>query len=309
MKTVISPVSKSLMEQELTKDRFVKTTNYGSNEIYILDYHNSPNVVREIGRLREVAFRNAGGGTGKEIDIDNYDTGEDPYQQLIVWSPQKQELLGGYRFLDLSKAKKDKTGKFDLATNRLFNFSDNFEKNYLPYTIELGRSFVQPRFQASKAGREALFALDNLWDGLGALIMLNKHIKYFFGKVTMYTHFNQTARDYILYFIKKHFPDNDKLVYPMKPIEIKTDLEILKQLFTEDEYKKDHRILSRKVRDLNENIPPLINSYMNLSPTMKVFGTALNDHFGDVEETGIMITIPDIFDTKKKRHVGEDYKF
>ena len=305
MENIISPVSKTLLEQELTDDKYIRKTNYGDNQIFIVDYHNSPNIVREIGKLREEAFRVAGGGTGKELDIDRFDTAENPYQQLIVWDKEKKEILGGYRFIHLKNAPRDKDGNVDLATKRLLNISDNFIENYFPYTIELGRSFVQPKFQRSKVSRQALFALDNLWDGLGSLIDMNKDLKYFFGKVTMYTHFNQEARDLILYFFKKHFPDKDNLIRPKKPIEIKTDINKLEKLFVEDEYKKDYKILSQNVRRLGENIPPLINSYMNLTPTMKVFGTSVNEHFGNVEETGMLITIKDIYETKQKRHIHD----
>ncbi len=303
MKNIISPIDKILIEKELTPDKFVKKTNYGDNDVYIVTHHDSPNTMLEIGRLREVTFRNAGGGTGKEVDIDKYDTAEIPYKQLIVWDPLKQELLGGYRFIYLQNAPRDKEGNIDLATNRLFDLSDEFINNYLPYTIELGRSFVQPRFQASKAKRQAIFALDNLWDGLGALSILCEGSKYFFGKVTMYTHFNKEARDLLLYFFKKHFHDSDNLLTPKNPIEIETDISKLSSYLTKDEFVKDVRLLSSRMRQLGENIPPLINTYMNISPTLKVFGTSLNDHFGMVEETALMITIPDIYESKKRRHL------
>lgn len=303
MKEIIAPIDRELIKSELTKDKFVKKTNYGNNDVYIVTYHDSPNTMQEIGRLREIAFRNAGGGTGKEVDIDKYDMAEIPYKQLIVWDEENMELLGGYRFIFLKNAPRDKEGNIDLATNRLFNLSDEFMNNYLPYTIELGRSFVQPRFQASKANRQAIFALDNLWDGLGALSLMYKDAKYFFGKVTMYTHFNKEARDLLLYFMQKHFPDNDNLLRPKQPLEIETDISKLAPYLTEDEYAKDIRLLSARMRQLGENIPPLINTYMNISPTLKVFGTSVNDHFGMVEETALMITIDDIYETKKRRHL------
>jgi len=303
MKRIISPISVKLIKQELTQDKFIRHSNYGSNQIFSVNAYNSPNIMLEIGRLRELAFRNAGGGTGNEVDIDECDTGNHSYQQLIVWDPKRKEILGGYRYILGKNAPVGPDGKVILSTSSLFNFSDKFLKEYMPYTIELGRSFVQPNYQSTGSDRKGLFALDNLWDGLGALTIIHPDLKYFFGKVTMYPDFNQKARDMILYFLKKYFADTEKLVTPIKPIQIETSESELEKLFSSSEYLENYKILSQNVRSLGENIPPLINSYMNLSPTMKVFGTALNDHFGEVEETGLIVTIKDIYNVKKDRHI------
>ncbi len=303
MRDIIPAVSKELLKKELTEDKFVRNTNYGDNELYILSHHDSPNLMMEIGRLREIAFRIAGGGTGKEADIDSYDTASNPYKQLIVWDKEQEEIIGGYRFINLNNPPVDKNGDYKLATKGLFEFSDEFMKEYMPYTIELGRSFIQPDFQARKASRKTLFALDNLWDGLGALVVSNPEVKYFFGKVTMYTHFNKYARDLILYFLNNQFYNQNRLVYPVTPLKYYTDEKVLKNIFTENNYKDNYKILSREVRNNEETIPPLINSYMNLSPTMKCFGSAINNHFGNVEETGIMVTIEDVYESKKRRHL------
>ncbi|MFH2142373.1 MAG: GNAT family N-acetyltransferase [Bacteroidota bacterium] len=306
MKRIIPPIDRELLNAELTEEKFLRVTNFGGNKIYTVNYHNSPNVLREIGRLRELTFRNAGGGTGKEIDIDEHDIAINPYQQLIVWDPNREDILGGYRYIFCPNAMKDDTGNYILATKRLFHFSDKFNKEYLPFTIELGRSFVQPNYQSSTTSKKGVFALDNLWDGLGSLLINNPNVKYFFGKVTMYTDFNRRARDMILYFLNKQFNDKNNLISPIKPLQIETDINELKNIFIHDDYMDDYKILLQNVRSLGENIPPLINSYMNLSPTMLVFGTSLNDHFGDVEETGIMVTISDIYDNKKDRHLNMD---
>ncbi len=302
MKDVISPINKEALKQELTSDKLLRSTNYNDNEIYVFTAHDSPNLMKEVGRLREIAFRKAGGGTGKESDIDEYDTAENPYQQLIVWDTKYEEILGGYRYLNLSKISTTVISDIKLATQGLFEFSDKFIKDYLPYTIELGRSFVQPEFQSANNSRKTLFALDNLWDGLGALIVLNPQVKYFFGKVTMYTHYDKFSRDLLLYFLNKHFKDTENLVFPTVPMgKYFTDEELAKYLPGND-YKENYKILSKEIRQRGESIPPLINSYMNLTPTMKCFGSSINDHFGDVEETGILINIDDIYETKKKRH-------
>ena len=303
MKDIAAPVAKEAILAELTPDKLLRKTNKGANEIYVTTHHDSPNVMHEIGRLREITFRDAGGGTGKDLDIDQYDTNEDPYKQLIVWDPDAREILGGYRYILCNGLPLDENGEVPLATARLFHFSEEFKKNYLSHSLELGRSFVQPAYQSSKAGAKALFALDNLWDGLGALTIDHPEIKYFLGKVTMYRHFNTEARNLILYFFHKYFRDRENLVYPKKPMELNMDMETLKEIFNGGFYREDYRILSQEVRKLGENIPPLINAYMNLSPSMKTFGTVLNDHFGNVEETGIIVTIKDIYEAKKDRHI------
>ncbi len=303
MQEIYPKISRDLLKAELNSDRFLRKTNKGGNEIYIITHHDSPNVMKEIGRLREVSFRTAGGGTGKDLDIDKYDIQPVPYKQLVVWDPEADEILGGYRYQLGEEIERDENGNPKIATARLFTFTDQFKDEFLPYTIELGRSFVQPDYQSSKAGAKALFALDNLWDGLGALCIEHPEIKYFFGKVTMYPDFNRPARNLILGFMKKFFPDKDNLLEPNKPLELGVSWESVYEVFNTEDYAEAYKILNKEVRAHGVNIPPLVSAYMNLSPTMRTFGTAVNDVFGDVEETGIMITIADIFDNKKKRYI------
>ena len=185
----------------------------------------------------------------------------------------------------------------------MFHFSEKFLKDYMPYTIELGRSFVSLPYQSSRMGAKSLFALDNLWDGLGALTVIKPNVRYFFGKMTMYPSYIRKGRDMILYFLKMYFDDKDQLIIPMKPLELESDPAELDKLFTGHNFKDDYRILNSEIRKLGYNIPPLVNAYMNLSPTMKLFGTAINYGFGDVEETGILIAMEEIFEEKRVRHI------
>ena len=299
---IIDEIPLELIKAELTEERFLRDTNKGGNKIYVVDAFNAPNVMREIGRLREIAFRAGGGGTGKECDIDEFDTMTPACQQLIVWDPDADLIIGGYRFITGSNIKIE-NGVPRIATSHLFNFAPKFLSDYLPYTLELGRSFVRLEYQSSKAGAKALFALDNLWDGLGALTVVHPEIKYYFGKVTMYPDYSPECRNMILYFLHKYFPDNEALVTPIKPLETNTDIAAMEKLFVGSDYKEDYKILNTTIREHGLNIPPLVNAYMNLSPTMKMFGTAINDEFGDVEESGILITVEDIFQEKKDRHI------
>jgi len=304
MQEIIAPIDRNLILKELGDDKFVRITNNGSNEIYKITAQNSPNIMKEIGRLREVTFRRAGGGTGKEIDIDEFDICEKPYQQLIVWDPRNMQIIGGYRYILCKDAAIDSVGMPYIATSHLFNMSEKFIKEYLPLTIELGRSFVQPDYQPTINARKGLFSLDNLWDGLGTLAIDNPEIKYFFGKVTMYPHFDREARDIILYFLYKYFPDTQNLVAPIHPVKPTTDVKKIEQIFHGGNYGADYKLLISILRNYNESIPPLVNAYMNLTSTMRTFGTAINDEFGDVEETGILVTIRDIYENKKERHLS-----
>lgn len=300
---IIKPIPVELLMEELTPDKQLRSTNKSNNEIYIVTAHNAPNVLQEIGRLREITFRLAGGGTGKSVDLDEFDTCENCYKQLIVWNPDAKEIIGGYRYLMGDEWEYDEKGQPILATSHMFHFSEKFIKEYAPYTIELGRSFVTPEYQSSKMGAKSLFALDNLWDGLGALTVINPNMKYYFGKMTMYPSYIRFGRDLILYFLKKHFDDKDGLIYPMKPLKLDTPEEELNQVFCGRDFKEDYRILNGCIRSLGFNIPPLVNAYMNLSPTMKLFGTAINYGFGDVEETGILIAVDEILESKFVRHI------
>jgi hypothetical protein len=305
---IIQPIAKEILKSELTPDRQLRMTNKSHNEIYVITAHNAPNVMKEIGRLREIAFREAGGGTGKAMDIDEFDICENCYKQLIVWNPEAEEIIGGYRYLCGTDWDYDEKGQPILATSHMFHFSDRFIKEYAPWTIELGRSFVSLPYQSSRMGAKSLFALDNLWDGLGALTVIKPNVKYFFGKMTMYPSYIRKGRDMILYFLKKHFDDKEKLIIPMKPLELDTDPQELESLFGGKSFKEDYRVLNGEIRKLGYNIPPLVNAYMSLSPTMKLFGTAINYGFGDVEETGILIAVDEILEEKRVRHIDSFIK-
>ena len=303
MEEIIDSIPRDILKAELTPDKKLRMTNKSSNEVYVVTWQDSPNVVREIGRLREIAFRAAGGGTGKSLDLDEFDTSENPYKQILVWDPQAEEIVGGYRYILGKDWEYDDEGQPLLATSHMFRFSEKFLREYAPWTIELGRSFVTLEYQSTLRGRKGIFALDNLWDGLGAIVVIEPTVRYFFGKFTMYPSYDRMARDMILYFLKKHFPDPDNLIFPMHPLQLEHDTAEFEKIFVEDDFKADYKILNSEVRALGYNIPPLVNAYMGLSPTMRLFGTAINDGFGDVEETGILIAVDEILQEKRMRHI------
>lgn len=303
MQEIIAPINRELLKAELTPAKCFRHTNRGGNVLYIVDAHDSPNVMLEIGRLREIAFRAGGGGTGLSADIDEFDTMESPYKQLVVWNPDAEEIIGGYRYIHGADVKFDDKGQPILATSHMFHFSEKFIHDYLPRTLELGRSFVAVEYQASRKDTKGLFALDNLFDGLASLTVVLDNAEYFFGKMTMYPTYDRLARDMILYFLDKHFGDQRHMVSAYQPLFIESNPRQFRELFVEDDFKLDYRILNTEVRKRGCNIPPLVNAYMNLSPTMLVFGTAINHEFGEVEETGILINVNELHEDKRKRHI------
>ena len=303
METIIAPIDRSLLKEDLQKARLLRHTRKSENLLYVFTASQCPHLMQEVGRLREIAFREAGGGTGLSADIDHYDTMESPYWQLIVWDPREEAILGGYRYIYGPNVRFDESGAPILATSHMFGCSEHFIKDYLPYTLELGRSFVAVEHQSSRSGARSLFTLDNLWDGLGALAIDNEGCRYFYGKFTIYRSYPEEGRNMILYFLRKYFPDHEGLVWAFTPIETGTDEAAMQRLFCHDNFADDYRVLNTEVRALGYNIPPLVNAYMMLSPTMKMFGTAINDEFGDVEESGILIAIDEISDDKRKRYI------
>ena len=309
MEKVIDPVSVDLLKAELTPDRKLCDTNKSDNEIYVVNCHNAPNVLQEIGRLREIAFRDSGGGTGASVDLDDFDFKDDRlYQQIVIWDPDASAILGGYRYILGTDVNLDAEGQPILASAHLFHFSDEFIQDYLPHTIELGRSFVAPEYQSSKAGAKAIFALDNLWDGLAAVMLQHADMMYYFGKMTVYPDYDKAALDLIQRFLWKHFPDADKLIRPKQSYDIVTNPRLLDLILKDEDYKMDYRNLKDAIRRLGTGIPPLVNSYMNASPKMKMFGSAINDEFFDAIETGILIGFEEMYADKRDRHKEPYFK-
>ncbi len=308
MKSIIPPIDREILKKELTEDKFLRPTNKAHNEIYVITAHNSPNLMREIGRLRELSFRSGGGGTGEEIDLDEYDFMDKPYYQLIVWDPTAEEIVGGYRYLAGTDVDIDKDGQPNFVMSHLFIFSQKFVTEFLPYTIELGRAFVQPDYQTSKMGMKSLFALDNLWDGLGALTHTVKNARYFIGKVTIYQHYPLVARELIYEYMYRYFPDPDRMIIPKDLIQVSKKSKLLAlDIFKGDDHSSDYKTLQKAIRNEEETIPPLFHAYIGLSHTMRFFGSIFDPDFGSVYETGIMITIADLLETKRKRYI-EPYR-
>ena len=303
MKDLSIPIDRDLIKAELTDDKLLRTTNKAGNLIYLTTASESPNVMKEIARIRELAFRLCGAGSGKMFDMDAFDWAERPYKQLFVWDPQNEEIIGGYRLIFGNEVAMDENGQPDLVTASMYKFSQKFVDEYLPYTIELGRSFVHPDYQASKMGSKSLYSLDNLWDGLGAITVLRPDMKYFFGKVTVYPSYEEQARELIFTFLNKYFPDEDTLVEPIDPFTRPDFAADYAGLFAGGSFKEEYKILNGKVRERGVNIPPLVNTYMGLSAKMRSFGYAVCEELGGLIEFAIMVPIYEMYEEKKARHI------
>jgi len=311
MNTIIDPVPVELIKAELTKSKKLEDTNKGHNELYIVTWQDSPNVVTEIGRLRELAFRNAGGSTGNAVDLDEYDKMENPYKQLIVWDPDNEAIIGGYRFIFGSDAKFDDNGQPILASSHQFRFSKKFINEYLPHVMELGRNFVSPEYQSSKNGAKSIFAFDNLWDGLVALIMKHPGMLYFFGKITLYPSYDPIAKDLIYHFLWKHFGDKDELVRPWDDQSIMpaSDPKLMDLVVNKDDLLEDYKLLKAAARMRGVNVPPNVTAYISITSQMLMFGTAVNRLMHNIEDTSVLIPFDSIYSEKKRRHIGAFLRF
>ncbi|MBR4704171.1 MAG: GNAT family N-acetyltransferase [Paludibacteraceae bacterium] len=297
MEQIIPPVETSLLLQEL-EGHLLRPSNKADNLIYDITAHECPNVMREIARLREISYRDGGGATGKEMDIDEMDTMEKPYHQLIVWDPQHQQIVGGYRYLFGSEAE-IRNGQPHITSAHLFRYSERFIQEYLPYSIEFGRAFVQPVYQTREMGVKALFALDNIWDGIGALVHNNPQLRWMFGKVTIYPTYNATAREFIYAYLNRYHRGDSGLIAPY----IQEPLLPVETPFEGDDAQANFHILQHAVREQGTVIPPMFTAYLNITNELQFFGNAINDELANVYESGIMVDLTRVYPEKKERYI------
>ena len=302
---IIEPIDVALLKSELNEKTFIRNTIRGNNEIYVVNNETAPNVLKEIGRLREVAFRAVGGGSGTPCDLDHFDIEDKACFQLVVWNPEADEIIGGYRFTKWALASFHENGQPYVNTEHLFDFSQKFLDEYFPYCLEMARAFVQPKYQSAQMGRKALFALDNLWDGIGALVASDPSVRYLAGKVTIYSSSPELSRKAMVYYLDKFFGDREGLITSKNPERWTEEQAVMfDEMFTGATVKENYQILNNFVKSMGDTIPPLIHSYIGLSDTMKTFGTTFDPDFGDCYDTAMMITVADIYKEKFSRYIG-----
>ena len=298
MKPIIPEVETALLEREL-EGHLLRPSNKADNLIYDITSHECPNVMREIARLREISYRDGGGATGQEMDIDEMDTMAKPYHQLIVWDPNNKQIIGGYRYLFGHEAE-IRDGQPFITSAHLFHYSERFIRDYLPNTIEFGRAFVQPMYQKREMGVKALFALDNIWDGIGAVMHNNPNIRWMIGKVTIYPDYNQTARELIYAYLNRYHKGEEGLFEPYHRLPIRQ----IAMPFEGEDKQENYHILQRAVREQGTVIPPMFSAYLNLTNDLQFFGNAINDELANVYETGIMVDLDTVYQEKKERYIA-----
>ena len=298
MKEIIPPIDTALLLKEL-EGHLLRPSNKADNLIYDITAHECPNVMREIARLREISYRDGGGATGNEMDIDEMDTMPKPHHQLIVWDPVNQQIIGGYRYLLGSEAE-IRNGQPFITSAHLFRYSERFIRDFLPQTIEFGRAFVQPMYQKSEMGVKALFALDNIWDGIGAVLYNHPEIRYMIGKVTIYPDYNETARELIYTYLDRYHRGEEGLFGPYHPLAIRS---LDHSPFEGEDKQENYHILQHAVREQGTVIPPMFSAYLNITNDLLFFGNAVNDELANVYETGIMVDLNTVYPEKKERYM------
>lgn len=304
MKPIIAPVETEILLHEL-EGHLLRPSNKAGNLIYDITAHECPNVMREIGRLREISYRAGGGGTGKELDIDDQDIMPRPYHQLIVWDPDNNQIIGGYRYLFGHEAE-IRNGQPFITSAHLFHYSERFIRDYLPNTIEFGRAFVQPTYQKREMGVKALFALDNIWDGIGAVLFNHPEMRYMIGKVTIYPGYNEQARELIYAYLDRYHKGEQGLIEPYHPL---LSQPLTHSPFEGEDKQENYHILQHAVREQGTVIPPIFTAYLNLTNDLQFFGNAINDEFGDVLESGIMVDLETVYPEKKERYINSYIKW
>lgn len=304
MKPIIAPVETEILLHEL-EGHLLRPSNKAGNLIYDITAHECPNVMREIGRLREISYRAGGGGTGKELDIDDQDIMPRPYHQLIVWDPDNNQIIGGYRYLFGHEAE-IRNGQPFITSAHLFHYSERFIRDYLPNTIEFGRAFVQPMYQKREMGVKALFALDNIWDGIGAVLFNHPEMRYMIGKVTIYPGYNEQARELIYAYLDRYHKGEQGLIEPYHPL---LSQPLTHSPFEGEDKQENYHILQHAVREQGTVIPPMFTAYLNLTNDLQFFGNAINDEFGDVLESGIMVDLETVYPEKKERYINSYIKW
>ena len=297
MQAIIPAVDRDLLEKEL-EGHLLRPSNKADNLIYDITAHECPSVMREIARLREISYRDGGGATGREMDIDEMDTMPKPYHQLIVWDPENRQIIGGYRYLFGSEAE-IRDGQPFITSAHLFHYSERFIREYLPKTIEFGRAFVQPMYQKHEMGVKALFALDNIWDGIGAIMHDHPQLRYMIGKVTIYPDYNTTARELIYAYLNRFHRGEEGLFAPYNPMPLPT----INEPFVGSDPQENYHILQHAVREQGAVIPPMFSAYLNITNDLQFFGNAINDELANVYETGIMVDLNTVYPEKKERYI------
>lgn len=283
----------SLCRELLCATRLGRATHFDAT-IYSFDGGQLTTLMAEVGRLRMEAFRGVGVDMCEREAVDAADL-DGTYRQLIVWDNREHHIVGGYRYAVGRKAEVER-----LSLYRYFSLSERFRSEVLPRGVELGRSFVSVEYQR-RANAKSIFVLDSLWEGL-ARVVEREHADYLFGRVTLYPALGVRARNLIVGFMRYVFPASERWLVAREPLAVGLSRRWLRRCFVAESPRDNYRILLGRMRKMRRAVPPMISSYMRLSPTMQTFDAYRNDDLGGVVECGIMLTLADLYEDVKKRY-------
>ncbi|CAA6821001.1 MAG: Putative hemolysin [uncultured Sulfurovum sp.] len=290
---IAHPESRQTLKKELSKAQKLGETNDGKI-IYLYEYEKGSIVLQEIARLRELTFRQVEEGTGKKRDKDDFDY---YYKHIVLWDDKELEIAGSYRIAESNYVYQN----YDIEgfyTHSLFNFDADFEP-YLHNSIELGRSFVQPKYWGSRA-------LDYLWQGIGAYLSQNEHIKYMFGAVSLTNSMPKAAQELIIYYYDKHYGRHKELLKPKKPFEItNSNLGHLETIFNGNDEKENLIILKEQLNYYGVTIPTLYKQYSELCEQggISFLGYNIDKEFNDCIDSFILVNVHKIKEKKRKRYI------
>ncbi len=294
-KSIAHPESRQIIKQELRQGELLGETSDGK-QIILCNWFPESSLMREIGRLRELSFRKVGEGTGERRDLDKYDQ---HYRHLVLWDNESLEIVGAYR-LGEGNHILDKIGKEGFYSANLFKFHEAFDA-YLENSLELGRSFVQPRYWGSRA-------LDYLWQGLGAYIRHHPEIRYLFGPVSISAHYPPESRDMLIYFYGTYFNHQERLVTSNNPCQLCDKArEEFRDIFKGDDFNHDQKELKHQLSMQNMGIPTLYKQYSDLCEEggVKFLDFGIDPDFSGCTDGFLLVDVSKIKETKRRRYIGD----
>lgn len=281
------------LAEELRHAFYLGRATHWNADIYSVDGLVSPNLMGEICRARKLSYAGIGvrldDGAGSEDDLNG------TYKQIVVWDRARGAVVGGYRY-----AVGGKVAAEHLSLSHYFELSEQFKSDYLPRGVELGRSFVSPEYQCGTQ-RSTIFALDALWEGVAKIVKLT-NAEYLFGRVTLYEELGVRARNILVGYMQHITPSDSALMKAKEPLRVGISRRRFSQIFNADTPEENYKILLSKMRSMHRRIPPIISSYLRLSPSLRLFGSYRNRELGGVVESAIMLTISDFYDKVKSRY-------
>lgn len=303
MMPIVNPVEREALLTSFSEETRLTTGRAWPLEIHAFAGSDHSRALAEVGRLREATFRFVGSGTGRALDVDDFDTAADGYRQLVVFHRVRQEIVAGCR------VRLGRTASLNpFASESLFEFSETFRQQYADGLLDIGRMFVIPRLQVAGGEREGTFVLDNLFHGLAAIAQREKRLTHFFGRLVLPKVLPARLRDLCMYFLAKHFAGDHQLVRPRVPEVFHSSTHELARVLVGANWRDDLRFLQNEARRLGSRVPPLLRAYVSLSPTLRTFGVTRDPELSAIEEVAILVKVSEIRRQTRRRYGIEEFE-